>query len=178
MARKRIISPEFWLNGEINKISDKAKLLYIGLWTIADDYGVLENDPPKIKAQVFPYKSQLKIEKYLKELIDIKKIVAYKVEDKSYFWIKNFLKYQWLSHPSKQFQQSPEITGSIQKALAKRRERKGIEIEREEKDSSFKKKPYYKGEEMRLKGDKWWVIPSEGGQWLEFMGKKEDIKYK
>ena len=162
-----------------NKISDKAKLLYIGLWTIADDYGVLENDPPKIRAQIFPYKSRLKIEGYLKELVDIKKITPYEVEGKGYFWIKNFLKYQWLSHPKKQFPQLPAITGNIQKLLANRIEEKGKEIEIEKKPSSSNN-PYYKktGEEMRYSKGKFWVLPKDGGKWLEFNDKESEIEYK
>lgn len=174
--RKRIIDPLLWLNGEISKISDKAKLLYIGLWTIADDYGVLENDPLKIRAQIFPYNHNLKIERYLGELLKIDKITPYEVEGKKYLFIKNFLKYQWLSHPSSDYPKTPEITGEIQKLLAKRKERKGIEIE--EKDSSFKKlKPYFRGNEMRKVDDKWWVLPKDGSAWLEFAGKETDIEW-
>ena len=39
------------------------------------------------------------------------------------------------------------------------------------------KKPYYKGQEMRKKGGKWWVLPEDSSSWLEFAGKKEDIEY-
>jgi hypothetical protein len=42
--------------------------------------------------------------------------------------------------------------------------------------SSFKK-PHYKGEEMRFSKGRWWVLPNDGGEWLEFAGKEEDITY-
>jgi len=109
MPRKRIIDPEYWLDGEISRISDKARLLYIGLWNFADDNGIIENDPQKIKVQVFPYSPQLKIENYLKELEDIKKIISYKKEGKEYYWIKNFYKYQkGIKFPSKRYP-TPDI---------------------------------------------------------------------
>ncbi len=36
------------------------------------------------------------------------------------------------------------------------------------KVSSFKKKSYFRGEPMRWSLNKWWVIPTDGGEWLEF----------
>ena len=47
-----------------------------------------------------------------------------------------------------------------------------------EKKSTSLKKPYFKGNEMRKAQGKWWVLPKEGGQWLEFVGSEEDIVYK
>jgi hypothetical protein len=54
------------------------------------------------------------------------------------------------------------------------------EKKREEKSisSSKKLKPTYKGMEMRKQGGKWFVIPLDGGKWLEFGGKEKDIEYK
>ncbi len=44
--------------------------------------------------------------------------------------------------------------------------------------SSSKKKAYFRGEEMRWSQNKWWVIPKEGGSWLEFAGEKKDIEWR
>jgi len=53
------------------------------------------------------------------------------------------------------------------------------EINKRKKTGSHKKeKPFFRGEEMRWSQNKWWVIPREGGQWLEFAGEKKDIDYK
>ena len=41
-----------------------------------------------------------------------------------------------------------------------------------------KKKPFYKGEEMRWLRGKWWVIPKDGGSWLEFAGSESEIDWK
>jgi len=40
------------------------------------------------------------------------------------------------------------------------------------------KKPYFHGEEMRKKGSKWFVLPLEGGSWLEFAGNETEIEWK
>jgi hypothetical protein len=53
----------------------------------------------------------------------------------------------------------------------------------EEKISSFKKyktnpKPYYNCLPMRFYRGKWWVIPADGGDWLEFADSESKIIYK
>ena len=50
--------------------------------------------------------------------------------------------------------------------------------ERKEETSSFKKKPYFRGDEMRKAQNKWWVLPKDGSAWLEFAGQESDIEYK
>jgi hypothetical protein len=51
---------------------------------------------------------------------------------------------------------------------------------KERKGSSYKKpKPYFWEQEMRKnKHGKWLIIPKEGGQWLEFAGKEEEIEWR
>ena len=47
--------------------------------------------------------------------------------------------------------------------------------------SSYKKsdlKPFYMGEEMRMKDGRWMVIPREGGPWCEYADKVEKIEWK
>lgn len=43
--------------------------------------------------------------------------------------------------------------------------------------SSFNK-PYFRGMEMRKKGNKWFCLPPDGSQWLEFAGKEAEIEWK
>ena len=119
--RKRIIDPEFFLNGDIAKTDYKTRLLYIGLWTLADDYGVLENDIEKIRIQIFPY-TRSSVKTNIDTLVRAKKLIPYTMDEKNYFWIKNFVKYQWFSHPKHKYPTTPEITGIIQKVLANRTE--------------------------------------------------------
>ena len=44
--------------------------------------------------------------------------------------------------------------------------------------SSSKKKPYFRGMEMRESKGKVWCLPIDGSPWLEFVGDKKDIIYK
>ena len=54
MARIRSIKPEFWTSQQIVECSPIARLLFVGLWTFADDRGVIPRRPRTIKMQVFP----------------------------------------------------------------------------------------------------------------------------
>lgn len=116
MAKKRIIDPDFFIDEKIAKLDYKTRLLYIGLWVLADDYGVLEYESEKIKVQLFPY-TKSSIQKNIEKLIKIGRLQEYEVDGKKYLWIKNFLKYQWLSHPTQKFPHTPEISSQIQKLL-------------------------------------------------------------
>ncbi|MBR3624029.1 MAG: hypothetical protein IKN43_11875 [Selenomonadaceae bacterium] len=55
MARARNIKPGFFINDDLAEIEPMGRLLFIGLWTIADREGRLEDRPKRIKGQIFPY---------------------------------------------------------------------------------------------------------------------------
>lgn len=95
-GRYRMIKPDFWEDQKIAQLSDKAKLLFIALWNFADDEGYLENNPKWIKIKCFPYEKNLKIEKYLTELLQFSLIS----EKNGLFHITNFLKHQKIKKPT------------------------------------------------------------------------------
>lgn len=45
-------------------------------------------------------------------------------------------------------------------------------------ENAQKGKPHYWGCEMRKAQGKWWVIPADGGKWLEFNGREEEIEWR
>jgi hypothetical protein len=55
MPRARNIKPSFFTNDALSEIEPLGRLLFIGLWTLADFKGDLEWRPRKIKAQILPY---------------------------------------------------------------------------------------------------------------------------
>ncbi|MFZ6875946.1 hypothetical protein ACO0LF_28120 [Undibacterium sp. Di27W] len=55
MPRARNIKPGFFKNDELSEIPPFGRLLFIGLWTIADRSGRLENRPKGIKGNLFPH---------------------------------------------------------------------------------------------------------------------------
>lgn len=54
MARIRSVKPEFWSDPDVVALPMAARLLFIGCWNHADDYGVLKDDPGRLKLQVLP----------------------------------------------------------------------------------------------------------------------------
>ena len=53
--RARNIKPGFFENEDLAELLPQTRLLFIGLWMLADREGRLENRPRRIKAQIFPY---------------------------------------------------------------------------------------------------------------------------
>ena len=93
MARSRNIKPGFFMNEELADIEPFGRLLFIGLWTLADREGRMENRPKKIKAEVFPYDS-VEIEPLLDSLEEKNFILRYEFNGNKYIQVNNFLKHQ------------------------------------------------------------------------------------
>lgn len=55
MARTRSIKPSFFSNDILAECEPMARLLFAGLWTLADRDGRLEYRPRRIKGALFPY---------------------------------------------------------------------------------------------------------------------------
>lgn len=55
MARIRTIKPDFFRNEQLAELPYEDRLLFIGLWTLADRAGRLEDRPKRIRAELFPY---------------------------------------------------------------------------------------------------------------------------
>ncbi len=53
--RIRTIKPQFFKNDELAELPMSARLLFIGLWTLADSEGRLEDRPRRIRAEIFPF---------------------------------------------------------------------------------------------------------------------------
>lgn len=93
MARARNIKPSFFTNLELGECDPLARLLFIGLWCIADREGRLEDKPKQIKIQTIPY-DDIDCDYLLQQLNDNKFIYRYVDSGKSYIQINNFLKHQ------------------------------------------------------------------------------------
>jgi hypothetical protein len=91
--RARNIKPGFFKNEDLADVSAAARLVFIGLWCIADREGKFEWRPKRIKAEIFPYEN-CDIERHLMSLHDKKFIVKYSHGGVEYGFIPNFLKHQ------------------------------------------------------------------------------------
>ena len=54
MARKRMLSPEFFTSAPVNRLPVTAMVTFAGLWCYLDDYGRGEDDTALIKAAIWP----------------------------------------------------------------------------------------------------------------------------
>ena len=95
MARARNIKPGFFHNADLVELPIETRMLFIGLWTIADRDGRLPDRPKQIKMEIYPADS-LDIEAMLVDLVEGGFIQRYQVDGKRFIQVENFLKHQ---HP-------------------------------------------------------------------------------
>lgn len=93
MARSRNIKPGFFTNDELAECSPYARLLFAGLWTIADKEGRLDDRPKKVKAMVLPF-DDVDCNDLLQQLHSHKFINRYQVNDEQFIQINNWKKHQ------------------------------------------------------------------------------------
>ena len=58
-VRIRTIKPEYWQSRTISKLSMPARLLFVGLWNLADDRGVGLLEPAWIRSELFRFDADL-----------------------------------------------------------------------------------------------------------------------
>lgn len=93
MARARNIKPGFFRNADLVELPFEARLLFIGLWTIADRAGRIEDRPKQIKMELFPADS-VDVDALLDELAAIGVVARYSHDGKRYLQVVNFSKHQ------------------------------------------------------------------------------------
>lgn len=103
MPRNRIIKADFWADEKIGRLSDSAKLLFIGCWTFADDSGVCRANDVYLRNNIFPYDEDVtlnQIREALQELINSGVVVVSEYSGELYLYIVNFKKHQVINKPS------------------------------------------------------------------------------
>jgi hypothetical protein len=93
MARIRTIKPEFFKNEQLADLPMTARLLFIGLWTLSDKEGRLDDRPKRIKAELFPY-DNLDCDKELTRLQSSGFIYRYEVGEMKVIQVINFTTHQ------------------------------------------------------------------------------------
>lgn len=107
MARIRYLKPDFFNDEDLAEHPFWIRLLFQGLWTIADKEGRLEDRPKRIKVDLFPY-DNADVDKGLSELAKIKNhsirpfIQRYEVAGEKYIAIVNWHKHQRPHHTEKE----------------------------------------------------------------------------
>ena len=93
MARSRNIKPGFFTNDELAELPFEYRLLFIGLWTIADREGRLIDRPKKIRMEIFPA-DNVDCESGLQALATSGFIDRYEVDGQKIIQIINWAKHQ------------------------------------------------------------------------------------
>lgn len=93
MPRTRNIKPGFFKNEELAECSMASRLLFAGLWTLADREGRLEDRPKRIKADIFPYED-IDCDTLLNELRQKNFIIRYENSKNKFIQICTFTVHQ------------------------------------------------------------------------------------
>jgi hypothetical protein len=96
--RRRAVHADIWQDEKFAKLSFPARLLFIGIITLSNDYGKLRGNPTYLKSNIFPYDDSVNLENSLKELTDKKIIISYSNNGEQFLKIKNWFKHQTLTY--------------------------------------------------------------------------------
>ena len=102
MARKRMIDPGIWQSEDFGKLSNLAKIVFIGLFSLADDEGRGRANPTYLKSSLFPYNEDMRsadIEKALFEISSNMSVVFYSCDESSYYSLLSWDVFQKIDKP-------------------------------------------------------------------------------
>ena len=106
MGRIRYLKPEFFEDEHLAELPFWVRLLFAGMWNIADKAGRFEDRPKKIRIKIFPYDevdicSGLKILSKPKTNNTRPFIIRYEIKGERYIQIVNWDKHQKPHHTEK-----------------------------------------------------------------------------
>ena len=91
--RARNIKPGFFKNEKLADCHPLARILFAGLWCMADREGRMECRPRKIKCEILPY-DETEVAVLLRQLQDAGFIKIYTSGDREFIEVVNFLRHQ------------------------------------------------------------------------------------
>jgi hypothetical protein len=92
--RARLLKPDFWTDEDLVELPFEYRLLFAGLWNLADREGRLEDRPKRIKLLLFPV-DDIDVDRGLTALAGAEKIVRYRAADgQQVVWIPGFTRHQ------------------------------------------------------------------------------------
>lgn len=98
-----MIDPSMWINEDFGTLSMLGKLIFIGLFSNADDEGKGKASPAYIKAVLFPYNDDLRIadvEKTLLEISSKMSVIFYSCDGNMYYTLTSWNTFQKIDKPS------------------------------------------------------------------------------
>lgn len=111
MARKRMIDPNIWQSEDFNSLSLMGRLLFIGMFSNADDEGRGIANPVFLRSIVFPYDENIKgadIDEILAEISEKMSVDIYSCDGKRYYQLTNWDKWQKVDKPKPSLFPAPD----------------------------------------------------------------------
>jgi len=117
MARIRSIKPGFFRSEDVAVLPFRARLTWVGLWTIGDDHGRLKDSARLIKGDLWSLEDEVTlddVEADLDVLAAHGRIVRYSVAGRRYLAVVNWHVHQAINRPGKPIYPGPSIaTGPV-----------------------------------------------------------------
>lgn len=92
--RIRSIKPEFWKSERVASLPRDSRLLFIGLWNLADDAGRFRAHPNLIQGELFPYEPESDVAGWLQALVDAGLVLLYEADGRRYGLVVGFAEHQ------------------------------------------------------------------------------------
>ena len=103
MPRKRMIDPGIWRSEQFNNLARDSRLLFIGIFSNADDAGRLHGSSRFLKANIFPYDDDVnagKVAKWREDVLNAGLALLYEHEGHEYLYLPTWLRHQRIDRPS------------------------------------------------------------------------------
>lgn len=104
MARIRTIKPEFWDSPDTARASLRARLLYISMWNLADDYGIGDGNFKRIIGFAFP-NDEIGVAESPRLIAEVSRtfsVMFFDYEGRPYYWIPSWETHQRTEKRAKQ----------------------------------------------------------------------------
>jgi hypothetical protein len=108
MARIRSVHPGLFTDEAFVSLSMTARVLYIGIWTEADDHGIFEWKPLQFKMKLMPADA-VETSALMEEMVTCNSVKRFTSDDKSYGLVRNFCRYQRPKKPKYTYFMPPEL---------------------------------------------------------------------
>lgn len=113
--RIRSIKPEFWSSQSNGRLSRNARLVFVGLISVADNFGRFRAEPRVLAGTILPYDRDAVsvVRRSLAELVSEGKIELFEHERSVFGAISSFLEHQWMKSRGSPVHPDPRDPGSI-----------------------------------------------------------------
>lgn len=98
-----MIDPSIWQSEDFGRLSNLSKIVFIGLFSLADDEGRGRANPMYLKSTLFPYNEDMRsadIEKALSEISSNMSVIFYSCDGSNYYNLLSWYTFQRIDKPT------------------------------------------------------------------------------